>query len=394
MPSVKLTDAAVTHYKPPRAGQVDYYDKTRPGLALRISHKGRRTWTYHFRFEGKQYRRSLGVYPAMKLADARIEWARLSDMLAAGDNPAQETEKRDDTFAVVAEDWLKRDQAGNKTIYDVRRAIEKDVIPFWGERQIGDISRRDALELIDRIADRGAETMARRVHSYLHRLFRWAVGRGIVETSPVSDLPKPGREVSRDRVLSDDELVAVWKAAGDLGWPFGHAVKLLVLTGARRAEITELRWSEIHDDTIHLEGERTKGGKPHAVPLSPAAKAVLADLPRMAGCPFVFSTTGTTPVSGWSRAKQQLDRLVGIEPWRIHDLRRSVATGLQRLGVDLQTIEAVLAHTSGSRAGIVAVYQRHSFDDEKRVALARWGAHIDGLLSGTPANVTPLRVEA
>ena len=185
MPSVKLTDAAVKRYKPPKAGQVDYYDKSRPGLALRVSHKDRKTWTMYYRFKGKQHRRQLGVYPAMSLADARIAWTHTSDMLKAGIDPAKakaeaessEAEKQTDTFAAVTENWLKRDQAKNKSVHDVRRAIERDVLPSLGERQIGDISRRDAIELIDRIVDRGSVIMARRLHSYLHRLFRWAVGR-------------------------------------------------------------------------------------------------------------------------------------------------------------------------------------------------------------------------
>ena len=136
MPSVNLTDAAVKRYKSPKAGQVDYYDKSRPGLALRVSHKGRKSWTMYYRLKGKQHRRQLGIYPAMTLADARIAWAAIRDLIAAGTDPAKaeaEAEKQTDTFKAVAEEWLRRDQSKNKTIYDVRRAIERDVLPFWGE---------------------------------------------------------------------------------------------------------------------------------------------------------------------------------------------------------------------------------------------------------------------
>jgi integrase len=192
----------------------------------------------------------------------------------------------------------------------------------------------------------------------------------------MAHLPKPGAETQRERVLNDKELAAVWSAADEIGWPFGPAVRLLILTGARREEIGGLKWNEINDDTIELTGERTKNGEPHNIPLSSAASIVLQRVPRITNSERVFTTNGKTSVSGWSRAKRNLDGLSKVEDWRIHDLRRTVATGLQKLGVSLQVIEAVLGHTSGSRSGVVGVYQRHSFDAEKRTALDSWGAHV------------------
>ena len=197
--------------------------------------------------------------------------------------------------------------------------------------------------------------------------------------NPATDLPKPASETKRDRVLSDDELIAVWNAARKIGWPFGDAIRLLILTGARREEIGQLKWSEIKGDVIALEGARTKNAAPQTIPLSLAASTVLQQAPRIADSKRIFTTNGQTAISGWSRAKTKLDELSGVSDWRIHDLRRTVATGLQKLGVNLQTIEAVLGHTSGSRAGVVGVYQRHSFDAEKRAALDAWGAHVTAL---------------
>jgi len=154
---------------------------------------------------------------------------------------------------------------------------------------------------------------------------------------------------------------------------------LLILTGARREEIGQLKWSEIEGDLIALEGARTKNAVPQTIPLSLPAATVLQHVPRIAESKRVFTTNGKTAVSGWSRAKSKLDELSGVSDWRIHDLRRTVATGLQKLGVNLQTIEAVLGHTSGSRSGLVGVYQRHSFDAEKRAALDTWGAHVQSI---------------
>ena len=279
----------------------------------------------------------------------------------------------------------------------MRRVIERDVNPAWGERLIAAISRRDAIELIDGVADRGAVTMARRLHSHLHRLFRWTAGRGIIETNPMADLPKVGAAVKRDRVLSDAELAVVWKAAEKTAWPFGPAYQLLTLCAARRDEIGSLRWSEIHGDEIQLPGERSKSGEPRIIPLSLAAAKLIDTLPHIGD--HVFSPNGRG-ISGWSKAKRALDstaaKLNGrpLEPWRLHDLRRTAATGLQRLGIGLQVIESVLGHVGGSRAGVVGVYQRHQFDAEKRIALEQWAREIDRIASGKKSAVVPITKRA
>lgn len=385
MPTISLTSAAVERIKPAKSGQTDYFDRGFPGLCLRVSHGGARAWSYVFRAHGKVRRVTLGRWPAMSLSEARDAWREGRKAVDRGENPARQ--KNADAFEMVMAEWLKRDQANNRCTVEVERALRRDVLPAFEGRPITTIGRRDVLDVLDAIADRGAPVMARRTAAHLHRLFRWAVGRGIIEASPMAELPKPAAPKARARVLNDTELVAVWRATDMVGWPFGPVVKLLILTGGRRNEIAALRWSEVNRGQIELAGERMKAGDPHTIPLSSAATAIIERLPSFAGTDLVFTTTGKTPVSGWSRSKELLDRaaaeIAGGEPlpdWRLHDLRRTVATGLQRLGINLQTIEAVLGHTSGSRAGIVGVYQRHSFADEKRVAVERWGAHVEGLL--------------
>jgi integrase len=377
-----LTAASIDRIKPPATGQVEHFDKGFPGLALRISYGGGKSFVFFHRFGGKLRRMTLGTYPAMSLAEARQAWRDARQEVAAGRDPTKfrKLDASGSDFESVARDWLKRDQAKNKSKREVERIVERELIPAWGHRSMQEIARRDVLDLIDGIADRGAPVMARRVLAYVHRLFRWAVGRGIVESNPASDLPKPGSETKRDRVLSDGELISVWNGAGELGWPFGDAIRLLILTGARLQEIGALHWSEIAGDVVNLKGGRTKSGESHTIPLSLLATIVLQRVPRIADCDLVFSTNGKNSVSGWSRAKTKLDGIAKVKDWRIHDLRRTVATGLQRLGVNLQTIEAVLGHTSGSRSGVVGVYQRHSFDAEKRAALDAWGAHVTSLV--------------
>ena len=382
LPKRALTAASVDRIKPPASGQTEYFDRGFPGLALRISYGGGKSFVFFYRIGGKLRRMTLGTYPAISLAQARQAWRDARQDVAAGRDPAQvrKREVMGTNFRSVADEWLDRDQSKNKTAKLVRHIVERDLVPVWGHRAVTDITRRDVRDLIDSIADRGAPIGARRVHAYVHRFFRWCVGRDIIEANPAADMPKPGSETKRDRVLSDEELTAVWNAAGKIGWPYGDAIRLLILTGARREEIGQLRWSEIKGDGITLEGARTKNGAPQTIPLSLAATTVLQHVPRIANSKQVFAPNGRTAVSGWSRAKAKLDELSGASDWRIHDLRRTVATGLQRLGVNLQTIEAVLGHTSGSRSGVVGVYQRHSFDAEKRAALEAWGAHITALV--------------
>lgn len=386
MPKKSLTAAAVERIKPPAKGQVEYFDAGYPGLSLRVSYGGRKAWSMFYRLHGKLHRTSLGIFPAMTLAEAREAWREARKSVTRGIDPAGAARwaAPATAFSTVVEEWLQRDQADNKSAHIVARIVARELIPAWGSRPITEITRRDVRDLIDGIADRGAVVMARRVHAKLHRLFAWAVGRDILTVSPMTGLPKPGSETSRDRVLTDDELVAVWNGAGKLSYPFGPAHQLLILTGARREEIGRLRWSEVAHDRIELKGERTKNGEAHIIPLSAPARALLEALPRFAGSDFVFSSDGSKPIAAWARAKKQIDKLAAIDPWRVHDLRRTVATGLQRLGVSLQVVEAILGHTAGSRAGIVQIYQRYSYADEKRAALEAWGAHVIALIEGRP----------
>jgi integrase len=234
--------------------------------------------------------------------------------------------------------------------------------------------------LLDGIVDRGAHGTANRIHLYVRRFFKWCVGRNVIAIDPTTNLQKPAKLSSRDRVLTDEELAKVWQASEDS--PYGVIHKLLALTGLRRDQIGRLRWSEIQGDTIHLEGERTKTGNPHLVPLSKAAQAILRDWQsrRRISEEYVFSLDGVRAVNSWARGKAKLDKDSGVTNWVTHDLRRTVATGMQRLGITEQVVEAVLGHVQGRRAGIVRVYQKHDYAAEKREAVERWGEYIMGLV--------------
>jgi integrase len=376
-----LTAAAVERIKPPVAGQLEIFDRGYPSLALRVSYGGSRAWVFFYRLNGKQHRLTLGAYPFMSLAEARAAWREARSDVQNGIEPSKKrrVQRPATSFDAVLEEWLLRDQAKNRSLPMVRGMMVNNVLPHWTGRDVASIGRRDVLDVVDSIVDRGTVVSARRTQAYIHRLFRWAISRGIVESNPAANLEKPGSEKPRERVLSDSELVAVWRGAEKQGYPYGPIAQLLILTAARRGEIGALRWDEIVGNTIELSGERTKGGRSHTIPLSTAAMALIEALPRIASSDFVF---GRRPPGSWSQTKPELDKLSGVTGWHLHDLRRTAATGMQRLGVNLQTIEAVLGHVAGSRAGIVSVYQRHSFSDEKRAALEAWGAYVMALVGG------------
>jgi integrase len=272
-----------------------------------------------------------------------------------------------------------------RTGEDVRRTLARELVSRFRGRALGEISRADIHEMLDAVADR-APVQAARLKAYANKLFRWARSRGIVEHNPVEEIDRPNIETVRDRVLDDRELALVWRAADKLGAPFGPIVHLLILSGQRLGEVAGLRWSEINQDknVWRLPAERVKNKRAHEIPLSPQMLQLLHALPRIGDCDLVFTTTGTTPPSGFSRAKANLDQNIAalsggkpLTPWRLHDLRRSVASGLAALGVNLPVIERCLNHVSGSFGGIVGVYQKHSFADDKREALSHWGAHVE-----------------
>jgi integrase len=373
-----LTDLAAKKLSAKRGEAVDHFDASYPGLHLRVSGSGYKSWGHYFRLGTNLKRMTFGAYPELSVEQAHDAWRKARDDVRAGRDPRGGGGGHDGDFRAVFEEWLKRDQAGNKSVRAIAAKLELHALPYWEHRKIADISKRDAIELLDRIDDAGKVTQACRVHTHLRRLFRWCVERDILAVSPMASVPKPADEVSRDRTLNDDELARVWRAAG--GYPYGPAVELLALTGARRDEIGRLRWDEIKGDEIHLSGARTKNGEAHIIPLSGPAIDVIEAIPHIAGAGFVFTVGGDKPLNGWGRAKERLDKAADIAPWRIHDIRRTVATGLQKLKVPLTVTEAVLGHVSGSRGGIVGVYQRHDYADEKRAALEAWGAHVMALI--------------
>ncbi len=380
-----ITDAMVKKVKPaPTGKRVEFWDAVVPGFGLRVTDAGGKTFFLRTRTGGEQVRMSWS-YPATSLEAARVAAKEALEEVEKGGNPktrrieeiAEERRRRADTVEQIVAAFITRyAKPKNKGWKATEQILQANIVSRWGERPIGSIAKRDVIELLDATVDRGSPVMANRLLAYIARLFGWCVERGIIDHSPTAGIKPPSRESSRDRVLSDEELAAVWCAAAGIGFPFGPLVQMLILTAQRREEVAGITWDEVDLDRSlwTIPKERAKNGLAHEVPLSPVALDLLNQIPRNGM--LLFSTTGTTAVSGFSRAKKRLDQISGIVGWTVHDLRRTATTGMAQLGIPPHVAEKILNHKSGSIRGVAAVYNRHSYLEERREALEIWGKRV------------------
>lgn len=411
-----LTPTFIRGIKRPAKGRDDYPDGATRGLCLRVPSEGPMVWTLRMRDATGDLRRlTLGHHTAEQgLAWARKEAERMRQSVRhEGRDPKRERREREQaareraerdrlTFEVLVQDWrrLKLDGA-RKARYaqEAERALRHAFAKEWTRPAAG-LSAAVVRGVLDALRAKGKDAMAGATIRYGRACYGWARKRGMVAANPFEGQEAPAVE-ARDRVLSDAELAEVWRAAEAYQGTYGVLVRLMILTGQREGEVAGMAWAEIAPDraTWAIPGARTKNGREQIVPLPEAARALL---PEGCGEGLVFPGRGgggkEAMFSGWSKAKARLDELIAAarggraevagakpaasEPWRVHDLRRTVATGLQRLGVRLEVTEAVLNHVSGSRAGIVGIYQRHDWAQEKRAALDAWAEHVRRLLDG------------
>lgn len=403
-----LTDRFVKAKKPGTA-RLEIPDAGLQGLYFVVQPTGGKSWALRYRWQGSPVKYRLGDYPVIGLAEARDKARDALRLLDAGTDPREVKRTEavpeappDDTIRDIITEFITRHaRVRNRSWQEVERVLLREVEPAWGHRRIGEIERKDVIRLIDGVVDRGAPVMANRVLAHTRKLFNWAVSRDLIAMSPCAGVAAPAQETKRDRVLSEAELRALWAACDDVGEPFGSIVRLLILTGQRRDEVAGMRWTEVDTDAAlwTIPGERAKNSVPHQVPLGSTALSILASRPRVMAAEgpnagkaaFVFTTTGAASFNGFSKAKARLDAAIqrrlaerggealggdAMAPWRLHDIRRTVATGLQRQGVRLEVTEAILNHVSGSRAGVVGIYQRHDWADEKRAALEAWDGYV------------------
>ncbi|OBX20285.1 hypothetical protein A9995_00700 [Erythrobacter sp. QSSC1-22B] len=374
-----LTDAKLRAIKPPETGQQEHPDHKVTGLRLRVGHGGTMTWIVRRRVGAKVLNKKLDTYPPMGLADARKAAERLLEALARDGS----TEALDRTFYTVAEHWIEKvAKPKNDSWKDVHRKLELHVYPTWRDRKIVEIKRADVRELLEGIE---GVVLPNRVLSAIKTIFRFAMSRDWLEASPVEGIAKPNAEPVRDRVLDMYEIKRIWEACALAGFPFGSFVRTLVLTGQRRTEVAGMRWADLDlkAGTWIIPASDTKAERTHLVPLSKPAVEMLEGLPELGE--FVFSNDGETHISGYSKGKLRLDKFMAGNgpapaPWRLHDLRRSTATHLVRLGITETVVGRVLNHAA---IGVTArVYALHSYAPEKRHALDLWAAEVDRAVNG------------
>ena len=322
---------------------------------------------------------TIGPYGRVTLPMAKAQAQKIFAARLDGRDPAEEKKQSRRRLVVdrvddLVETFIREHVAKIGTNRRITGLLRRDVIPYWGAKSIHEIKKRDVSDLISLIAQRNAHA-SHRLLKTLKTLFRWCVGRAVIDFSPAEGISSPYREVSRDRVLTDEELAAVILSARRMPPPYGRIVEFLALTGQRREEVAQLKWDELDEKTRTwtIPGSRTKNNKAHIVHLAePAWKVIEA----CSGQPYVFGTATGKRFHQFGRGKRAIDRLCGVAGWRLHDLRRTIVSGMARLGIPPHVADKLLNHQAGTISGVAAVYQRHDFLKERKKALDLWAAHV------------------
>lgn len=409
MPKVKLTAKVVENATTPAPGvQIDLFDASFPAFGLRVGGR-RKTWFIIYRYGGKQKRHTIGHFPTLSLSDARTAAGKALEKLDEGIDPATARDAAKEsavaaveTFEDAADDFLtKYAERHHKRPEQTRWFLEHYVVPRWRGRPVAGIRKRDVLDLLDELTEQGKGQAANRVLDVLRKMFNWRLDRMDDEAAynPCARVKAPVPAVLRDTTLNDSHIRAIWAASDKAGYPWGPLVKVLLLTGQRRSEVAGMRWRDLDLDRKlwSLPASQTKAARAHLVPLSPAVVAILESLPRFVldplskgdeaaepiPCEFVFTTLGDRPVSGFGKAKQRLDTAATKEQkegelplpeWRLHDIRRTVVTGLSALGVPEIVKQRIVNHAP--RGVTQRHYDHHAYINEKADALNAWSNYI------------------
>ena len=387
MPTIHMTKSAVDALKAASKDTI-YWDAGLPGFGVKVTPRSRKVFVVLYRIGGAGSRLrkyTIGPYGRVTLQMARAEAQKVLAARLEGRDPA--TEKRESKRRMTAdrvddliEVFIVQHVSKTRKAAEISRLLRREVVSRWGNRCVHAIGKRDIVELASEIAQRGTPMAANTLLKVIKTFLNWCVGRAVIDASPAEGVPLPGKEVARDRVLTNNELVSVIRAARQIGGAYGGIVEMLALTGQRREEVAQMVWDEIdfNSRTWTLPGSRTKNGKPHIVHLSEACIKLIKRASRSGS--YVFSISGVRPFQNFTNAKRALDELSGVTGWRLHDLRRTCVSGMARLGVPPHVADKILNHQSGTISGVAAVYQRHDFLAERKLALERWGQYIETLV--------------
>jgi integrase len=367
------------------------WDTKLKGFGLKVTSAGKKVFIYQYRTGGRgspTKRSTLGKYGDLTPDQARTRALQLAGSVAEGRDPRSEARERqtvaaqqaENTFARLVEKFIEQHAKKKQRNWrETKRLLDHDAVPRWGKRPAASITKTEVDDLLQLVAARAPIT-ANRLLAVLRKLFNWAVVKEHLETSQVSGLPPPISEQSRDRHLDDGELARVISAANSKPYPFGPFYQLLIYTAQRLNEVSGMRWGEIKGDQWTIPAERSKNRRAHIVHLSPPALVVLSKISKSDKTDLVFTTTDTTPISGFSKAKAELDQLSSVKDWRFHDIRRTVTTGLANLGHPPHICDKILNHSTGAISGVAAVYQRYEYLEERKKALDDWGERVTSLM--------------
>lgn len=402
---MKFTDRSINALRP-KGERYEVWDGGRTGFGVRVAPSGRRSWTFVYRFNSKARRMTLGTYPQLSLANARVKHAEAKRRLAVGRDPgvemveARRAERQAETVQDLVDEYLEKYARPRKRSADEdKRCLEKDVIPYWGSQKAKSITRRDAIMLLDRIVDRGSPIMANRTLAVVRRVFAFGVERDILEVNPLLGIKPPAKEIRRDRILSDEEIVKLWGGLdrARMSEPVRLALKFLLVTIQRRSEVVEATWSEfdMRKRIWVIGANRTKNGIAHTVPLAEPALELLDRIKAIGGgARWLFPSPrledrpiGRRVINHCLTANQ---KEIGISNLRPHDLRRSGASQMTAMGIPRLVVSKILNHAD---RGVTAVYDRHSYDQEKRHALGAWGQRLEEIVSGRAATAVGNVVE-
>lgn len=361
----------------PSQGRAEFVDALCPGLHLRVTSKGTRTFSVMVRVRGKLVRTTLGKYPLLALHDAReAALAKMREADQSVDLNSAVVRRESITLRQMIDSYVERHLKPNARSWkNIRAALlgsakQPSRLAHLHARRAEQISKADVVAVIDRAMEDGKPQAAVNLLRYIKMLFNWAADRDMVIANPFERIRPPARTHERDRVLSNLEIAAIWRASFQLANPYGQMYRMFLLTGQRRSEVATMRWCEINGRAWTIPREKVKKDRAHAVPLTTTAQATLASLPKFSPEAFVFTTTGgKSASSNFAKVKRELDRLSGTAGWTIHDIRRTVRSKLAELRIPREVARKVLNHEDGK---VDRIYNRHDYAKEKREALAKW----------------------
>lgn len=400
----KLTQKLVASLKPTGA-EYSVSDTELKNFVLRVGPTGRKTFAIRYRNHGISKRYALGTHGELTVEQARRMAQEAFAEIRKGYDPEQKRRAalQAESIKELADDYMEKWAKPRKRSWkDDERMLNKEILPVWKNRKAIDITRKDINQLLDRIVDRGAKARANNVHALIHKLFNYALNRDIVPFNPCAGIPKPSKQVRRDRILSDEEIKLHWEGFGQMPLGSGSALKFQLATAQRKGEVIAMRWDEIEGDIWTIPASRAKNGIAHRVVLSKQAQLILADIRNAMGdSEWVFpSPTKDEHVTAPSIDRALRRHLNGLgfrsgdsEWFTPHDLRRTAASKMTEQGINRLVVSKVLNH---AEQGVTAIYDRHSYDPEKRHALETWGRRLESIITGEAqaAKVIPLFARA